>query len=155
MAGRVFVGRERELETIRAAVGEAASGRFGVALIAGEPGVGKTRLADMALQSAAQLGVTVARGIASDGAVAAPYLPWRQVLRSIPGAAELAHAAGLSSLFPELGLTAAGPADDRLSMFDAVVGVLSQLARQSSPTCGRSMRPTRCSSPGRTPASTR
>ena len=128
VAGRVFVGRERELETIRAAVGEAASGRFGVVVIAGEPGVGKTRLADMALQSAAELGVTVARGIASDGEVAAPYLPWRQVLRSIPGAAELAHAAGLSSLFPELGATGAGPADDRLSMFDAVVGVLSQLA---------------------------
>lgn len=102
MAGRVFVGRERELETIHAAVGEAASGGFGVVLIAGEPGVGKTRLADMALQSGAQLGVPVARCIASDGEVAAPCLPWRQVLRSIPGAAELAHAAGLSSLFPEL-----------------------------------------------------
>ena len=41
VAGRVFVGRERELETIRAAVGEAVSGRFGVVLIAGEPGVGQ------------------------------------------------------------------------------------------------------------------
>ena len=40
-----FVGRERELGRLQAAFDEAWAGRGGVVLIAGEPGIGRTRLA--------------------------------------------------------------------------------------------------------------
>src|SRR5438105_1388147 len=43
--GRVFVGREGQLERLEQLWKEAAAGELRVALLAGEPGVGKTRLA--------------------------------------------------------------------------------------------------------------
>jgi class 3 adenylate cyclase len=42
--GRVFVGRDRELERLQQLWKEAAAGELRIALLAGEPGVGKTRL---------------------------------------------------------------------------------------------------------------
>ncbi|WP_333651222.1 ATP-binding protein [Candidatus Binatus sp.] len=47
-AGERFIGRERELGEIRAAMDGALSGRGLLLLFSGEPGIGKTRLADEA-----------------------------------------------------------------------------------------------------------
>ena len=45
-AGRTpFVGRDEERGTLRHMLDDAAGGRGGLAMIGGEPGVGKTRLA--------------------------------------------------------------------------------------------------------------
>lgn len=41
-----FVGRRHELEEMRATLGEALSGSGRLVLLSGEPGVGKTRLAE-------------------------------------------------------------------------------------------------------------
>jgi predicted ATPase len=41
----VFVGREKELTVLRAAVDDALAGRGRLVLLAGEPGIGKTRTA--------------------------------------------------------------------------------------------------------------
>src|SRR5205807_2606869 len=43
--GRIFVGRDSELERLGQLWKEATAGELRVALLAGEPGVGKTRLA--------------------------------------------------------------------------------------------------------------
>jgi predicted ATPase len=43
---RTFVGREAERAEIRAALARAAAGQGGLVLLVGEPGIGKTRLAD-------------------------------------------------------------------------------------------------------------
>ncbi len=42
---REFVGRSREMELLLAALAEAKDGRGQVAMLAGEPGIGKTRTA--------------------------------------------------------------------------------------------------------------
>ena len=46
LAGGVFVGRERELERLREALDAALAGRGSLQLLLGEPGIGKTRLAE-------------------------------------------------------------------------------------------------------------
>ena len=43
--GRQFVGRSREMDVLRAALAEAKNGRGQIAMLAGEPGIGKTRIA--------------------------------------------------------------------------------------------------------------
>ena len=53
-AAQLFVGRVRELAQLDAALGEAVGGRGRVCLIAGEPGIGKTRLAEHVAASAAE-----------------------------------------------------------------------------------------------------
>ena len=45
-AGRVFVGRQAELAALRGGLDRAMAGRGGVCLVAGEPGIGKSELAD-------------------------------------------------------------------------------------------------------------
>jgi serine/threonine protein kinase/tetratricopeptide (TPR) repeat protein len=67
-----FVGRERELDAIRAAVEETrSSGTGSVVLLTGEAGIGKSRLVDRALAIAATQGVRSARGAAFDVEVGA------------------------------------------------------------------------------------
>ena len=56
-----LAGRTAELAAVRAAVGRLARGVGGVLLIEGEPGMGKTQLAEEALTSARQHGLSVSR----------------------------------------------------------------------------------------------
>ena len=44
-AGGVFVGRQRELGELRAALEESLAGRGQMVMLVGEPGIGKTRTA--------------------------------------------------------------------------------------------------------------
>ncbi len=76
-----FVGRERELAALQAALGMAGQGRGGVALLAGEPGVGKTRLALELTHQARQDGWKVFFGRAYEAEGAPPYLPFSEALR--------------------------------------------------------------------------
>ena len=43
--GRVFIGRQRELAELKAALDRALSGQGQLVMLAGEPGIGKTRTA--------------------------------------------------------------------------------------------------------------
>jgi hypothetical protein len=81
--GTVFVGRERELQELLHGLGEAAAGRGRLFLLAGEPGIGKTRLADQVLSRAREDGMRVLIGRCWDGAGAPAYWPWVQVLRML------------------------------------------------------------------------
>src|SRR5262245_22732333 len=56
---RALVGRTAELDRLAAAFDQAAAGRGGVVLFAGEPGIGKTRLASEFAQHAARRGARV------------------------------------------------------------------------------------------------
>jgi AAA ATPase-like protein len=75
-----FVGRERELEELRAALAAAQSGRGAFVLVAGEPGIGKTALVSVLAENAAAEGVRVVWGRCWEGGGAPPFWPWGRVV---------------------------------------------------------------------------
>jgi len=81
-ADRIFVGRERELVLLRGACDAALSGRPGVVLLAGEPGIGKTRLAEETVIHAHLRGAQVLWGRCRDLKEGTPpYWPWVEIIR--------------------------------------------------------------------------
>ena len=78
----VLIGRDRELEQIRQVFGAARSGRPTIALLTGEAGIAKTRLADEAARLARADGMRVLRGEA-DPSSRRPMQLWRGVYRAL------------------------------------------------------------------------
>jgi class 3 adenylate cyclase len=77
--GRVFVGRDGEVERLRQLWKEAVAGELRVALLAGEPGVGKTRLsAEVAAAAHSEGGLVLAGRCDEDLGV--PYQPFVEAL---------------------------------------------------------------------------
>ncbi|MCK2220938.1 AAA family ATPase [Actinomadura sp. ATCC 31491] len=83
---RGLAGRREELAALDALLDEAAAGRPGFALITGEPGIGKTRLAEELVGRARARDFTVAVGrcAATEGAPA--FWPWVTVLERLADA---------------------------------------------------------------------
>ena len=77
-----FVGREAELAALTADLDSAAAGRGGVVLVAGEPGIGKTRLAEERATQATAHGALVLWGRCWEGEGASAFWPWVQVVRA-------------------------------------------------------------------------
>jgi predicted ATPase len=145
-AGRAFVGRDRELADLVAALDDAIAGRVRLLLIAGEPGIGKTWLAEHLAEHAAKRGVRVLWVRCWEAGSAPPFWPWAQLLRAL--AEDLddqaltawlgAGAAQVAQLVPDLGRApgndpapAASHASSeaaRLSLFEAVTGFLRRAA---------------------------
>ncbi|MGA9721285.1 MAG: AAA family ATPase, partial [Candidatus Binatus sp.] len=136
-----FIGRTRELSELRAALEESVAGRGGCFLISGEPGIGKTRLADELAADAALRGVRVAWGRCWEGGGAPAYWPWVEIIRSLvlePGRARNQQAAvppEIGQLIPELAAeatqqrTSSDPEQGRFRLFDAVATLVRQVAR--------------------------
>jgi len=78
-----LIGREEPLRRLTRALDEALAGIGRLVLIAGEPGVGKTRLALELLELADRKGAQSAVGACWDGAGAPGLWPWVQVLRAL------------------------------------------------------------------------
>src|SRR5712692_3430263 len=79
----VFVGRSAELRQLVAGLDRALHGRGGMFLLSGEPGIGKTRVAqELALQARSR-GMAVHWGRSTLAEGAPPYWPWVQILRSV------------------------------------------------------------------------
>ena len=110
LARGVFVGREQELERLRKAFDSAFSGRGGIVMLVGEPGIGKTRTAEELETYARMRGAQVLWGVAHESAGAPAYWPWVQVGRSYGLSRDLAELgpdtqgvnAELVRIFPEL-----------------------------------------------------
>jgi len=100
LAGGVFVGREREMERLRQAFDESLSGRGQVVLLSGEPGIGKTRLAEELATYARMRGAQVLWGRAYEWGGAPAYWPWIQMLR------DYVHERDPETLRSELGSSA-------------------------------------------------
>src|SRR5437762_382020 len=80
--GNLFVGREKELRELRAALAEALIGDGRLFLISGEPGIGKTRLAEELASQAGAEGMRVLWGRCWEGDGGPALWPWVQCLRS-------------------------------------------------------------------------
>jgi DNA-binding SARP family transcriptional activator/tetratricopeptide (TPR) repeat protein len=81
--GALLVGYERELGSLEDELEEARAGHDRLALISGEPGIGKTRLADELGCVAEARGAQVVWGRCWQGGGAPAYWPWIQVLREL------------------------------------------------------------------------
>ncbi len=80
VSGR-FVGRAEELATLKAAVEAALGGRGGLVVLGGEPGIGKTRLAEETAVYAQLRGAQVLTGHCYEAEAALPYLPFIEAIR--------------------------------------------------------------------------
>ncbi len=80
---RPFVGRERELDELLADVDEARAGRGGCVLVAGESGVGKTRLCAELSQRAEARDVHVLWGRTPESDGGAAHRAWLQIFRGL------------------------------------------------------------------------
>ena len=99
-----FVGRESELAQLSGALKKALDGRGSGWLLAGESGVGKSRLLDELRIQALVSGALVVRGQAiSEGA--SPYQMWRPVLANLVLRTEISpfEAGVLKGIVPEIG----------------------------------------------------
>ena len=141
----LFVGRERELRTLLDALDAALAGRGSLFLIGGEPGIGKSRLADELAFHARARGVLVLWGRGWEDAGAPPFWPWVQALRSYlratdaddlrrqlgTGAGDIAQMLPeLRDVLPNLPPPPVADADSaRFRLFDSTVRLLGEAAR--------------------------
>ncbi|MGH7860293.1 MAG: AAA family ATPase, partial [Candidatus Binatia bacterium] len=77
-----FVGRRSEVEELRIALDETFEGRARLFLVAGEAGIGKTRLAEEIARQAEARGARSTWGRCWHGGGSPPFWPWVQVIRS-------------------------------------------------------------------------
>jgi DNA-binding winged helix-turn-helix (wHTH) protein/tetratricopeptide (TPR) repeat protein len=78
-----LIGRAHELRLLDEALRRLDQTKGGLALIEGEPGIGKTTLANALAEEANARGLDVHWGRAWESGGAPPYWPWIQILRSI------------------------------------------------------------------------
>ncbi len=146
--GGSFVGRERELAQLVGGLEHALAGRGRLFLLSGEPGIGKSRLADELAAHARARGARVLVGRCWEAGGAPAYWPWVQALRMYVrdvDADELrrrlgAGAADLAQIIPELrerlpglpGASSLDPEGARFRLFDASSRFLRSAA-QSRP----------------------
>jgi DNA-binding NarL/FixJ family response regulator len=133
-----FVGREQELAGLVAALERAADGRPAVALVAGESGVGKTRLVNELADRARERGARVLTGECVDlGEGEMAFAPIVGALRGLD-ADLLSEAlggasAGLAPLLPHIGLPAGDPdsAPSQGRVFELLLALLGRLAEDA------------------------
>src|SRR5262245_44330758 len=140
-----FVGRAPELEALRSGLDAAVAGTPGIVLLAGEPGIGKTRLAEELAREAHQRGCRVLWGRCWDGEGAPVLWPWVQIMRAHlrdrapselrdelgSGAAAIAQiVAEIHDRLPELSAPAAlEPTQARFRLFDSIATFLANASQ--------------------------
>ncbi len=136
-----FVGRERETQELHAAVEEAVARRGRCAMVTGEAGIGKTRLASEVAAYASLRGAQVLWGRCYAGTGAPAYWPWVQVIRAYihdhdpetllsdlgPGASEIAQiVSDLRERIPGIpDPTPLDPEEARFHLFDSIATFLT------------------------------
>ena len=137
---RVFVGREQELQQLKAAFDRALSGQGSLVTVVGEPGIGKTALCEqIATYAAMRGGRSLVGHCYEEGSLSLPYLPFIEALRTYVMSREVDHlkselgtgAADVARIVSEvrqrLPLKPSPPGDpeeERYHLFQAVTGFL-------------------------------
>src|SRR5437667_389651 len=140
LASGVFVGRERELEELRTSVDAARAGQGQLVLLAGEPGIGKTRTASELGTYARLRGFQVLWGRCHETGGAPAYWPWVQIIRTYLHDRDPRNvrsemgtgAAGIAQLVSEVrerladlpALPALEPEQARFRLFDSITAFL-------------------------------
>jgi DNA-binding SARP family transcriptional activator len=139
-ARSTFVGRKSELAELSAALEDALSGCGRLCLLGGEPGIGKSRLAEEVITQARVRGAQVLVGRCWEAGGAPAYWPWVQALRTYLREAEPealrmqlgGRVADVTQILPELreilpelsGRAAVGGESARFRLFDATTQFL-------------------------------
>jgi class 3 adenylate cyclase/tetratricopeptide (TPR) repeat protein len=135
-----LVAREAELEHIATALDAVAAGHGRLVLLAGEPGVGKTRLAQETMLAARERGLHILVGRCYEQDTALPFSLFLEALTSAIALATPALRAALPERYGDLGLLlprlipppAVPPGEDpRRRVFAAVSGFLAALADET------------------------
>lgn len=129
---RSLVGRDAELAHLRDTLQQAASGHGGAVVLAGEPGAGKTTLAEAAAGLAAAAGITAAWGRCLDAASTPAFWPWSQVLRALPDGPRVQAARQRLNGDLAADRDAAGTGEDSVRQFRAYEAVAAALAEAAA-----------------------
>ena len=140
-----YVGRKAERAEVRRLLEQAVAGRGGLVLVGGEPGVGKTRMAEEVLVEARQRGCLAITGHCYEMEGTPPFIPFVEMVersaRIVPRAAfreALGDAAAevarlvpeLRQLFPDLPAPVELPPEQqRRYLFNNFLGFLERAAR--------------------------
>jgi len=82
LAGGVFVGRQAEMDQLKAALEDVLGGRDRLLTLVGEPAIGKTRTSEELATYAGLRGAQVLWGRCYETGGQPPYWPWVQAIRS-------------------------------------------------------------------------
>ena len=92
-----LAGRDRELAALRRWLAQARAGHGRLVVLAGPPGIGKTRLAEELAEEARRSGQRVLWGRAVQEEGAPPLWPWRRILGAVGGVGDGAGVTGEGS----------------------------------------------------------
>ncbi|HET9476078.1 MAG TPA: AAA family ATPase, partial [Dehalococcoidia bacterium] len=145
LAGGIFVGRDKEMDELRAGLEDSLSGRGRLMMLVGEPGIGKTRTSEEFATYARLRNVQVLWGRCYEGEGAPAYWPWVQIIRSYahekepkelmsemgPGAADIAQVVSeVRDRLPGLPVPPAlEPEQARFRLFDSITTFLKNASK--------------------------
>jgi DNA-binding CsgD family transcriptional regulator/tetratricopeptide (TPR) repeat protein len=135
-----LIGREAEMDRLRGRLERACTGHGSLVLLVGEPGIGKTRIAEELAVYAWLRDARAVWGRCHEGEGAPAYWPWVQVIRALANATDAAtlqadmgsRAADIAEVVPAVkarlpdlaGPPAVEPAQARFRLFESITSYL-------------------------------